>query len=160
MLARPETASRTEDVLDLLLDPGVRVGMSTPNLDPSGDYTLKLFAAADRVRPGAGSALAGKARRLTGTPHHAEAPGKLNLYAWLLALGRADAFVTYRTSALAAQRDNPALRLIELPADLAVEAQYGLTVLAPAGEHLARCVLDQAGAAILVGHGFLPPEPT
>ena len=158
MLARPETASRTEDVLDLLLDPGVRVGISTPNLDPSGDYSLKLFAAAERVRPGAGSVLTGKARRLTGTPNHAQAPGTLNLYAWLLALGRADAFLTYRTSALAAQRDNPALRLLELPEALAVEAQYGLTVLRPAGEHLARCVLDEAGAAILARHGFLPPE--
>jgi ABC-type molybdate transport system substrate-binding protein len=132
--------------------------MSTPVLDPSGDYVLKLFAAADRVRPGAGSVLAAKARRLTGTPHHAQAPGALNLYAWLLALGRADVFLTYRTSALAARRDNPALRLIDLPPALAVEAHYALTLLDPAAEPFARFILGKHGAAILNRHGFLPLE--
>jgi ABC-type molybdate transport system substrate-binding protein len=132
--------------------------MSTPGADPSGDYVLKLFAAVDRLRPGAGSVLAAKARRLTGTQNHAQAPGGLNQYAWLLGLSRADLFLTYRTSALAALRDNPALRLVELPASLAVEAQYGLTVLDPVAERLAKFILGSAGSAILDRHGFLRLE--
>jgi ABC-type molybdate transport system substrate-binding protein len=132
--------------------------MSTPGADPSGDYVLKLFAAVDRLRPGAGSVLAAKARRLTGTPNHAQAPGGLNQYAWLLGLSRADLFLTYRTSALAALRDNPALRLVELPEALAVEAHYGLTVLDPVAERLASFILGRAGSAILDRHGFLRLE--
>ena len=106
-----------------------------------------------------GTVLAAKARRLTGTANHAEAPGGLNQYAWLLALGRADLFVTYRTSALAALRDNPALRLIELPAALAVEARYAMTVLDPGGPALrglrcwARPVRPSSNR-----HGFLSLE--
>ena len=59
-----------------LLDPDVRLGMSTPGMDPSGDYVLKLFAAAERLRPGAGSMLAAKARRLTGTARSRRGAGR------------------------------------------------------------------------------------
>lgn len=154
VLARPELDDDRGHVLNLLLDPGVRVGMSTPGADPAADYTLAMFAAADRLRPGAGTTLINKARRLTGTPNHATAPAGLNLYAWLLALSRADVFVTYRTSAMAARRDLPALRIHDLPDELAIPACYGLTVLDPAGEALARFIQGAAAAAILAGLGF------
>ena len=160
VLARPEAVDGHADVLDLMLDPGLRLGMSMPGADPSADYTLAMFAAAERLRPGAGTVLTNKARRLTGTPNHATAPGRLNVYAWLLAINRADLFVTYRTSALAALRDNPALRLFELPESLAVPVCYGLTVLDPAAEPVARYLVSEPAAATLARHGFLPPEGT
>ena len=148
-----------DDALDLLLDPRLRLGVSTPGADPSGDYALDLFRAADRVTPGAGCTLAAKAMRLTGGPHLATAPAGRNLYAWVLALNRADLFLTYRTNALAAQRENPGLRLIELPSELAVEAEYGLTVHDRRAWPLARFVLLDAGRTILARYGFLPPAP-
>lgn len=160
VLARPELDDDRGHVLNLLLDPDVRLGMSTPGADPSADYTLAMFAAADRLRPGAGTTLTNKARRLTGTPNHATAPAGLNVYAWLLALSRADVFVTYRTSAMAAQRDFPALRIHDLPGELAIPACYGLTVLDPAAEELARFIQGAAAAAILGGHGFANLETT
>ncbi len=160
LLARAEVAALDADPLALLLDPGVRIGMSTPGEDPSADYVLELFAAVDRHRPGVGAALASRARRLTGSSNHASAPGDLNQYAWLLALNRADLFVTYRTNAFAARRDLPELRLIELPPELAIEARFGLTVLDPLGEPFARHILGECGRTALARQGFQLPEPS
>lgn len=159
ILAQQKIAGGVDDALDLLLDPRLRLGVSTPGADPSGDHALELFRAADRVTPGAGCILAAKAMRLTGGPHLATAPAGRNLYAWVLALNRADLFLTYRTNALAAQDESPGLRLIELPPELAVEAEYGLTVHDRRAWPLARFVLLDAGRTILARYGFLPPEP-
>jgi hypothetical protein len=42
---------------------------------------------------------------------------------------RADIFLTYCTNALAAQKENPDQQIVTLPDNLAVGADYGLTVL-------------------------------
>src|ERR1700750_2521850 len=52
LLSPAAFGGRTDTVLDKLLAPGVRVGVSPPKVDPLGDYTLRLFAAAETLRPG------------------------------------------------------------------------------------------------------------
>jgi hypothetical protein len=47
----------------------------------------------------------------------------------LVAQGRADLFLTYCTNALAAVRENPDPRMVALPENLAVGAEYALTVM-------------------------------
>lgn len=160
VLARPSWARRSEGPLRAMLDPECRLGTSTPVADPSGDYALALFDRAERVQPGAAARLRAKALRLTGGPCCAKAPAGHNLYAWLLTGDRADLFLTYRTNALLAQSQAPDLRLVELPPELAIEAEYGLTVLArapAAAGRLADFVLGREGQAILARHGFGAP---
>jgi molybdate transport system substrate-binding protein len=160
-LAQPWVEATPGELLDVLLDPAVRVGTSTPGFDPSGDHALAIFGKAGRLRPGAEEVLAGKVLRLTGAPDWAKAPGGRNLYAWAMAEGRTDVFLTYRTNALVARAEMPWLRLIELPRELAVRAEYGLVVLAGApadAATLALFILGLESQSILARHGFHAPH--
>ena len=62
-------------------------------------------------------------------PSSPPAPQGRSVYGELVAQGAADIFLTYCTNALAAQRENPAQQIVQLPDELAVGADYGLTVM-------------------------------
>jgi ABC-type molybdate transport system substrate-binding protein len=161
-LARGGLAVAPERLLDVMLDPKVRVGTSTPKADPSGDYAFALFAKAEGLKPGARAALESKALQLTGGPTSEKAPPARNQYAWVIEGGRADLFLTYCTNAVLARKDLPSLQIVQVPAQLNVGADYGMIVLkdapAPAAE-LAAFVLGEAGQAILMKHGFGRGDP-
>ena len=59
--ARPSVVLTTENFLAKALDPGVKLGTSTPKADPGGDYTWEMFHKADSQSPGAFAALDAKA---------------------------------------------------------------------------------------------------
>jgi len=160
-LVRPGLDAGPADLLDLLLDPAVTVGTSTPGADPSGDYAWKLFAAAESVRPGSRSALVAKARVLTGGEVPPSPPPGRHIYGWLVDSGQADLFLTYRTNALQAVADSPTLRIVDPPPALSVAASYALAVRreAPASvRRLALAILAPAGRAVLEAHGFVTDD--
>jgi ABC-type molybdate transport system substrate-binding protein len=162
VLASPRVHATPETILDALVDPAWKLGTSTPRLDPSGDYAWTLFEKAESLLPGARSILAGKARKLAGGPATLRPPKERNVYAWIVESGAADVFVTYRTTAAAARRENPALRQIELPPALAVAADYAIMALTgapPSADAFVRFVLAAEGRAILRRHGFDAPSP-
>jgi ABC-type molybdate transport system substrate-binding protein len=79
--------------------------------------------------------------------------------------GQADIFLTYCTNAVLAQREVPGLKIVAIPAALAVGADYGLMVLDGAPSEawrLALHIVSPAGQKILAGYGFessaLPSE--
>lgn len=162
LLARPEAGVTADNALDRLLDPAVRVGTSTPQADPSGDYTWELFRRID----GRGAAYAGayesldrKALKLTGGPASPPPPAGRSVYAALLEAGQADVFITYCTNALQAQQELPALQRVDLPEDVNVSADYGVALLERAGPRARRFVdfvLGPAGQAVLARQGFAP----
>jgi ABC-type molybdate transport system substrate-binding protein len=159
-LALPRARVTTGNLLERLLDPGVKLGISTPKADPSGDYAWALFERAEKVRPGAFAALSGKALKLTGGPDSPPPPKDRSQYGALVAEGSADVFLTYCTNALAARKENPALEVVQIPENLAVGADYGLTVIRGAGDGAARFalfILSAEGQGILAGHGFAAP---
>ena len=158
-LARPGLGVTPARLFDAMLDPGTKLGTSTPKADPSGDYAWKLFERAEVVRPGSYAKLDAKALQLTGGPDSEKAPVGRHLYAWLITEGRADVFLTYRTNAILARKDTPALELIDIPSELAVRADYGLTVLAPSNPDaakLAAYILSPDGQKTLERFGFTP----
>lgn len=114
-------------LLERLLDPGVRVGTSTPGADPSGDYAWALFRRAEQLSPGAYAVLDAKALKLTGSPALAQPPEGRGTYEWLMSERQADIFLTYCTNALAARKAAPALQVVQIPPGLEVSAAYGLT---------------------------------
>lgn len=164
-LAQPVLAVDTAGLLQAMLNPQVRLGTSTPKADPSGDYAWTLFAKAEAAQAGAKATLEGKAQQLTGGPDSAKAPEGRNTYGWVMESGQADLFLTYCTNAVLAQREVPDLKIVAVPAELAVGASYGLIVLdgAPAEAwRLALYILSPAGQEILARYGFessaLPKE--
>jgi molybdate transport system substrate-binding protein len=144
-------------LLETLLDPAVRLGISTPKADPSGDYAFALFTKAEKLQLGARAALEAKALQLTGGPASEKAPDGRNLYGWVMASGKADLFLTYRTNAVLARKEVPSLGIVQIPGELNVAADYGLVVLRgapPAATALARFILGGPGQAALARHGF------
>jgi molybdenum ABC transporter molybdate-binding protein len=156
-LARPGLEVTESNLLATISRSDVRVGISTPKLDPSGDYAWQLFEKAEAVQPGSQSLLQGKALQLTGAPGSEKPPADRNAYAWHVDAGKADVFLTYCTNAVLARREVPNLQVVQVPPDLAVAADYGLVVLAgapKAAQALADFIVAGDGQAILAGHGF------
>ncbi|KRR16852.1 molybdate ABC transporter substrate-binding protein [Bradyrhizobium lablabi] len=159
-LARPGLEVTPATLLDRMLDPQVKLGTSTPKVDPSGDYAWEVFRKAEKISPGASATLEKKALQLTGGPASPPAPQSRSVYGELIAQGAADIFLTYCTNALAAQRENPAQQILQLPDALAVGADYGLTVLNGAsmrGYQFALFILSAEGQRTLAKHGFAAP---
>jgi molybdate transport system substrate-binding protein len=119
---------RSDDLLEVLLRADVRLGTSTPKADPAGDYAWALFQKAEALRPGAFATLEAKALKLVGAADSPKPPAGQGVYAWLMRQGQADIFLTYCTNAIAAQKEVPELRVLEILSPLQVGAAYGLTV--------------------------------
>lgn len=158
-IARDDIEVTEETLLEVISRPEVRLGTSTPGADPSGDYAWELFGKAESVRPGSRERLESKARQLTGGPTSEKPPAGRNQYAWVLDSDRADVFLTYCTNAVLARREVPSMQIVSIPSELAVGADYGLTVLdgAPeAAEELADFILAPEAQSILERYGFEP----
>jgi ABC-type molybdate transport system substrate-binding protein len=162
-LASPSFSLQGKALALRLLDTDVRMGTSTPNADPSGDYAFRMFELMEETgAAGAGSAsmLKGKALQLTGGADSPRPPPGRNTYGHLVATGKADVFITYCTNAILAQREEPQLQILAVPRSVNVVARYGLALLAPVREPAkayAQYLLDARGQAILSSYGFSPP---
>jgi molybdenum ABC transporter molybdate-binding protein len=159
-LIRPGLNVGSETLLTTMLEPQIKVGTSTPKADPSGDYAFEVFARAEKLKPGAKAALEAKALKLTGAADSAKPPAGRSVYGWHVAEGRADIFLTYCTNVIDAQRQNAGQQMVALPDDLAVGADYGLTVISgapPTAGKFAQFILSPAAQKILAGYGFAPP---
>jgi molybdate transport system substrate-binding protein len=156
--AHIETTPST--LLPTMLRADVRVGTSTPRADPSGDYAWALFRKADAVQAGAYAMLDAKALKLTGGADSPKPPPGRGTYAWVMDQGQADVFLTYCTNAVAAQKEVPRLKIVQVPPELQVGAAYGLTVrqdAPPMARDFARYLLSDAGQAPLQRLGFGRP---
>src|SRR5262245_9199584 len=156
-LVKPRLAVDSATLLERMLDKNIKLGTSTPKADPSGDYAFEVFRRAEAIQPGAQAELEKKALQLTGGANSATPPSGRTAYGWHVAEGRADIFLTYCTNALAAQKENQHQQLVALPDNLAVGAEYGLTVMngaAPAAQGFADFIVSPTGQQILTSHGF------
>jgi ABC-type molybdate transport system substrate-binding protein len=159
-LAAPGVEVDSASLLERMLDPGLKLGMSTPKADPSGDYAMLLYERAEAVRPGARAALEKKALRLTGGVDSPPPPKDRNPYGALVGAGKADIFLTYCTNAQEAKNENAGLKVVRLPGELAVGAEYGIALVEGSREaafYFTQFVLSPAGQTILAKHGFSPP---
>ncbi len=161
VLARKSVGLTPANVVEKLMDPKVKVGTSTPVLDPGGDYAWVLFDKAEAVKEGAAAALKAQAVKLVGDPALPMPPKDYprGQIAWHMEEGRADVFLVYVTTAMLAQKELEGLEIVELPKNLAVGARYGLTVVtgaAPAAGDFKAFVLGPKGQEILKGYGFRP----
>lgn len=146
-------------LIDMLLRPDVRIGTSTPVADPGGDYTWELFRRIDAKQKGAFEILSGKAQQLFGGATTTAPVNGRHRLEIALAEHRIDAFVYYCSSARQIVKGAAQYRLIELPSDLAVGPEYGLTVSRKAGPdaaEFAMYLLSPRGQTTLRSFGFIP----
>jgi ABC-type molybdate transport system substrate-binding protein len=136
------------NLVETLLKPEIRIGTSTPVSDPAGDYTWEMFRKVDARLPGSFETLSKKAQQLFGgTATPAPTGGRPRV---LVALddGQIDLFVYYCSGAREIVRASAKYQSIELPAELSVGPEYGLTVSRKASRRLriSPCICFRRGA--------------
>ncbi|MCZ4336845.1 molybdate ABC transporter substrate-binding protein [Shewanella colwelliana] len=159
-LTQPAVSVTPESLLAQMLNNKIRLGTSTPKADPAGDYAFKVFDRAEALSTGAQVTLSNKALQLTGGPTSAKAPDGRNPYGWVMENNQADIFLTYCTNAVLAQKEVSQLKIVQLPDNLSVGANYGLTVIKGAqvdSTELALFILSPQGQTILAKYGFDAP---
>ena len=151
-----------ENILTKMLDPSIKIGTATPGNDPGGDYAWEVFRKADTQRPGSGATLKAKAIKIGKVVGSIAAPPSANnAVAWALKEKRVDIFLSYCSGGRSVAAELPGVATVALPHALAVEADYGLTLLSAgngdrAGQ-FALYILSPAGQKILADHGFDAP---
>jgi ABC-type molybdate transport system substrate-binding protein len=147
------------NLAEMLLRPEIKIGTSTPVADPAGDYTWEVFHLIDKQKPGAFDTLSKKAQQLFGgaaTTTPMNAPPRL-----LTALDdrRVDLLINYCSSAKQMVHDQPKYKSVELPPELSVGPEYGLTVSRHAtsgAADFAMYLLSPQGQSSLKAFGFIP----
>ncbi|PQV52727.1 molybdate ABC transporter substrate-binding protein [Paraburkholderia sp. BL21I4N1] len=160
--ARPDVGLTTGNLLDKLLDPNVKIGTSTPKSDPGGDYAWALFAKAGTVRPGATQTLEAKAQQLVGGAVAPQVPAGQNPVKYFMTTRRIDVFIGYCSSH--EPTPDTTLTQVELPTELAIAADYGMTVIESrqnaatrdAAYRLALYLMSPAAQDVLTRYGFTP----
>jgi molybdate transport system substrate-binding protein len=149
----------SENLIETLLKPEIRIGTSTPVSDPAGDYTWEMFHRIDARRPGAFKTLSEKAQQLFGgATTTAPVNGRPRL---LVALDdhEIDLFIYYCSGAREIVKASPKYKSVELPPELSVGPEYGLTVSRKASASaadFAMYLLSPQGQASLKSFGFIP----
>ncbi|MBB1201102.1 molybdate ABC transporter substrate-binding protein [Enterobacteriaceae bacterium 89] len=151
------TARRTPETeqhnwLELLANPALRLGTSTPGCDPSGDYTWQLFERIEQHYPQMG--LKERAIKLVGGRDTLTLPEGEIASAWLIRNNFTDLFIGYAHYALALDASDD-LRILPLPEQYNPRCEYRFAVLNPVAQPLADFVTGDEGQAFLRQAGFL-----
>ena len=160
----PARSGWTEDaLLDRLLDPSLRIGISPARIDPLGDYTEIVFRKAEALRPGAEASLRARALVLD-TPPGAPPPRSGDTTTDAFQDGRIGAAIVYCSGRSRYARLLPDAAMVPLPPPLAAGPEYGLAVTGtrPEAMSLALTILSPEGQRVLADWGFTPvmlPSP-
>ncbi len=65
-IVSPRISVSSDNLLETMLDSKIKVGMSTPEADPAGDYAWMILGLAEKILPGSAFMLRNKALKLTG----------------------------------------------------------------------------------------------
>ena len=156
LMAAPGISVERGQLVEVMLDPQLRLGTATPKADPAGDYTWEMFRKVDKQKPGAYATLDAKALQLTGKDVAKEEKA-LPYPALFEGERQADVFVSYCTNAVATSRAVPGLTWQRLPEDIDVAAVYGAGVSVRASdqaESFLRFLESAEGRAIFERYGF------
>jgi len=152
VLARADLGVTTENLVEVLASPTVRIGTSTPGDDPSGDYAFEMFDLVEAQHPGLGVTIKQRARQLVGGRN--SPPGRNA--AGLIDDGAVDLFLGYASNARFHEGD-PKFSVIELPPKLSPRVEYGMALRRAAPEAACRLrdsLLSQHGQGVLGAKGF------
>lgn len=159
VLARADLGLTTENFLHILGEPMVKIGISTPGDDPSGDYAFDVFDRIGKIQKGMDETLKARARQLVGGRDSPPMPPGKGV-GHLIAEGVADLFLSYYSGARMLEED-PAFNVVEIPRQFAPTIEYGLALRKDASDDARRLrgfIMSDQGQAILKSFGFLAVE--
>jgi molybdate transport system substrate-binding protein len=153
------TALDSDNLVETLLKPDIKIGTSTPVADPAGDYTWEIFHRIEAQRPGAFKTLSEKSQQLFGGA--VTAPPVNGRPRLLVALDehQIDLFIYYCSGAREIVKASAKYKSVELPPALSLGPEYGLTVsrkASPGAADFAMYLLSPPGQAGLKAFGFIP----
>ena len=155
VVARADLGLTTENFLEVLSRPDIKIGTSTPVDDPGGDYAFEVFDRVEANHPGKGEAMRSRARPLVGGRKSAPMPAdKPNGY--LIADGEVDVMMSYYSNARLLEAD-PAFSVVAIPDAFLPNIEYGVTIRRSAAapvKSLRDFLLSERGQAILREAGF------
>lgn len=160
-VVRSKLVQSGQDLVDMLLDPAVAIGSSTPRKDPSGDYAWALFDKIDALRPGASVALKAKARQIVGGSRAIPMQDAGNPIVDAFRNGSIDIFLGYSTGTATLLSQLHDVEIVFPPSALSVVPVYGATVLLrarPRSEEFLSFLLSEPARRHLADFGFGSPE--
>ncbi len=147
------------NMIETLLRPEIRIGTSTPVSDPAGDYTWEIFHRIDAKSPGAFAVLSKKAQQLFGGPTMTTPVDARQRLLIALDDHEIDLLIYYCSGARDLIKASAKYVTIELPPELSVGPEYGLTVsrqALPGAADFAMYLLSPQGQTSLQSFGFIP----
>lgn len=145
-------------IVNTLIRPDLRIGVSPAKIDPLGDYTFQLFDMVEAARSGSRATLAERSVVLDNPP--GSPPAKSGDYVLdVIDERRGDMAIVYCSGRGRYERLSTDLAMVAPPDELQVGPQYGLAVMRhakPAAAWLALTILSPEGQAVLAKHGFRP----
>ncbi|WP_427162101.1 molybdate ABC transporter substrate-binding protein [Aliinostoc sp. HNIBRCY26] len=157
-IAKPGISVTSDTLLDAMLDPKIRLGISAPKPNLIEDYAQTVFHQAEKFRLGSSETLNNKALHLIGGSNYPVMSDKKNRFAYfILETQQVDIFLSYYTDARLAHLAAPSLQIIELSENLAVHVNYGMTIINnshSAAVTLAMYILSLDGQSILSKYGL------
>jgi molybdate/tungstate transport system substrate-binding protein len=140
---------KTKPWYQVLMEPGIRIGRTDPELDPKGRLTLALMEQAETFYKSPGLS-----QRVLGEPNNSAQVLPEETLVGRLQTGQLDAGFFYSTETVDA-----GIRTIELPTEIAPKAVYTVTILRnalnPTGaERFVTFLLGTDGRNVLKEHGL------
>jgi len=158
--ALPNFGLTSKNVLEKMLDPKTGIGTSTPIADPGGDYTWMMFARADTIHPGAKAILEEKAQQLVGGKNTIKVPGGKDVREYYFEQNKIHMTIGYCSGR--STKPDPKFVSVPLPLELAVDANYGLSVFynSKANKNevykFALYLMSPEAQQIMAEYGFVP----
>nr|WP_314265018.1 molybdate ABC transporter substrate-binding protein [uncultured Moellerella sp.] len=141
--------------LSLLAKPALRIGISTPGADPSGDYSIQLFERIATCHSQLADSIRARAISLVGGPNSATIPQGMLAAQWIITSGQAEIFIGYQHYR---QQIEKIANLVVCDIDKAfnIRALYCLALLSENGNELANHLISDSAQHHFISAGFLP----
>lgn len=125
VLAPEQLGLAEATVVPKLLDRSTRIGISTPKIDPLGDYTVELYSRIARSHAGEAQNLMERSTVIE-TPPAGSPPPSRDAFADALREGRVDLAIVYCSGRDRYTRLLPKAALVSLPPEFQVGPEYAL----------------------------------
>lgn len=152
---RRDNVNEQDTWLSVLSNTALKLAISTPKSDPSGDYSWQLFDNIAQVNPDLSRALKMRALPLVGGKHSLAIPQGRMAAHYLITTHQSDAFIGYQHYQ-AQLSQFPELKIFDIPKPFNVTAHYCAALIHSQAYSLYQEILSPYAKDYFIKAGFLP----